>query len=192
MPMRRDDKQTLRQAIRNAKKEHTSEELQQMSLLIVHRVLDLAELCQAKTVVAYASLPDEVGTGELLKRLISDGKRVLLPKVLDDNYMELRQYTGRDDLEEGAFHIQEPIGPTFSSLKTIDVAIVPGMAFTPDGHRLGRGKGYYDRFLAQLHTTTVKIGVCFPFQLVEHLPSEPHDIRMDKVISLFTTNIQPQ
>ena len=75
----------------------------------------------------------------------------------------------------------EPVGEPFTAFDQIDVALVPGMAFDAAGHRLGRGRGYYDRFLAahpQLHT----IGVCFPFQRVADVPSEAHDIMINEVI----------
>jgi 5-formyltetrahydrofolate cyclo-ligase len=65
----------------------------------------------------------------------------------------------------------------------IGVILVPGLAFTKEGHRLGRGGGFYDRYLASLPSTTLKIGVCFAFQLVEALPTEPHDQRMDAVVT---------
>lgn len=139
-------------------------------------------MVSAKTVLAYAALPDEVDTTTLLDQLLADGKTILLPKVIDHEKMEVRLYTGRNDLQEGAFHILEPIGLPFRNLSAIDVAIIPGMAFTRDGKRLGRGKGFYDRFLAQLPSSTVRIGICFPFQLIENIPTESHDLSMDKVI----------
>jgi 5,10-methenyltetrahydrofolate synthetase len=83
-------------------------------------------------------------------------------------------------LAEGAFHILEPIGEQFADYEKIDVALVPGMAFDAAGHRLGRGKGYYDRFLAA-HPHLYKIGVCFPFQHVAEVPVNEYDVCMDEV-----------
>ena len=83
----------------------------------------------------------------------------------------------------------EPIGEPFTDYAQIDVCLVPGVAFDAAGHRLGRGRGYYDRFLSKLYSPShfpalspLKIGVCFPFQRVAEVPSEPHDILMDEVI----------
>jgi 5-formyltetrahydrofolate cyclo-ligase len=76
----------------------------------------------------------------------------------------------------------EPIGEPFTDYASIDVAIIPGMAFDNKGHRLGRGKGYYDRFLSQLTSKTKKIGLCFPWQLVDVVPTDKNDISMDCVI----------
>ena len=138
-------------------------------------------LADAHTVLLYSALPDEVQTLPLLNRLSAEGKTVLLPRVVSDTDMELRRYTGPNDLEPGAFGIMEPTGELFTDYDLIDVAIVPGMAFDREGHRLGRGKGYYDRFLARL-PHIYKIGVCFPFQLVDQVPTDAHDILMDEVI----------
>ena len=95
--------------------------------------------------------------------------------------MELHRYTSRADLQEGAFHIMEPIGEPFGDHDQINVALVPGMAFDAAGRRLGRGKGYYDRFLAA-HPHLYKIGVCFPFQRVAEVPFEEHDVCMDLIV----------
>ena len=138
-------------------------------------------LADAHTVLLYSALPDEVPTQPLLNRLSTEGKTVLLPRVVSDTDMELRRYTGSNDLEQGAYGIMEPTGELFIDYDNIDVAVVPGMAFDREGHRLGRGKGYYDRFLTRL-PHTYKIGVCFPFQLVDHVPADAHDILMDEVI----------
>lgn len=138
-------------------------------------------LADAHTVLLYSALPDEVPTQPLLSRLATEGKTVLLPRVVNDTDMELRRYTGLHDLEQGAFGIMEPTGELFTDYDDIDVAVIPGMAFDREGHRLGRGKGYYDRFLTQL-PHTYKIGICFPFQLVDHVPTDAHDILMNEVI----------
>ena len=86
-------------------------------------------------------------------------------------------------METSAFHIDAPQGPAFLDFSSIDLIVVPGVAFTLDGSRLGRGGGYYDRFLSRpeiQHAAT--IGICFPCQLLDRLPVEPHDVRMDHII----------
>lgn len=176
-------KQELRKAIRAVKARQSDEQLRQLSEGIVARLLSLPQLVKAHTVAAYASLPDEVCTATLLQQLLLAGKTVLLPKVTGSETMELRQYCGPNDMQEGAFHIMEPSGAVVTDYSHIDLVIVPGMAFTADGARLGRGRGYYDRFISQLPKTAVRVGLCFPFQLVEHIPSEAHDQKMDIIIS---------
>ena len=135
---------------------------------------------QARTVLLYHSLPDEPDTHAFIRRW-QGRKRVLLPVVRGDE-LELREYTGPEHMTTGAFGIEEPEGGAFTDYDDIDLAVVPGVAFDRAGNRLGRGKGYYDRLLPKLGRAC-KIGLCFSFQIVEHIPAEPHDIRMDLIIS---------
>ena len=175
LTMRKDE---LRQYITQQKRQFTPQQLAQLSLPVLDRLRPL--LCDAKVILAYYSLPDEVDTHTLIHELVAEGKTILLPKVLDDTTMELRQYTGPQDLSEGAYHIMEPMGAPFKDLSQIDVALIPGLAFDPQGHRLGRGKGYYDRFLTAFTGKT--IGVCFDFQKVAEVPVDAHDVAVDRVV----------
>ncbi len=127
----------------------------------------------------YHSLPDEVDTHAFIRRW-SARKRILLPVVKGDD-LELRLYTGDDRLTEGAFHIDEPTGTAFTDYAAIDLAVIPGVAFDRQGNRLGRGKGYYDRLLPRI-PTAYKLGLCFPFQVLNQIPAEAHDIPMDEVL----------
>ena len=152
-------KKSLRQHIRQRKARHTDEELVALSQPIVEAVLADPRFQEAQTVLLYHSLPDEVYTPGLIAAALRMGKRVLLS----------------DD-----FHILEPQGAAFTDYASVDCAIIPGMAFDAQGHRLGRGRGYYDRFLAQA-ADVYKLGLCFPFQLVEAVPCEATDVAMDRV-----------
>lgn len=172
------NKQELRQYIRAQKKLHVTGELSPCEVLLQHpRIID------SRTILAYSALPDEVPTQALLDLLVKQGKTVILPRVINDTDMELRRYTGRHDLQLGAYGILEPTGELFTVYDTIDVAIVPGMAFDAEGYRLGRGKGYYDRFLARV-PYLYKIGLCFSWQMVDKVPHDKHDIVMDEVIRI--------
>ena len=189
-------KSLLRQQMRTAKQQHQSQ-LVAMSEAIVARLRTrltthlsaLSPQPSSLTILAYWPLPDEVDIRPLINALVAQGTTVLLPKVVDDEHMELRRYASQSDLTEGAFHIMEPTGAPFADYDKIDVALIPGMAFDAAGHRLGRGKGYYDRFLASLrpsglipHPSPLLIGVCFPFQRVAEVPTEEHDICVDEII----------
>ena len=134
----------------------------------------------ASIVLLYYSLKDEVDTHEFVRKW-SREKLVLLPVVKGEE-LELRVFTGPEDLATGAYGIGEPTGELFTDYAAIDFAVIPGVAFDATGNRLGRGKGYYDRLLPRL--TAFKAGICFPFQLVEEVPAEPFDIRMDTIISI--------
>lgn len=107
-------------------------------------------------------------------------KRIVLPVVIGEE-LELRLYTGPHDLAIGPYGIAEPTGEVFTRYESIDLAIVPGVAFDASGHRLGRGKGYYDKLLP--HITAFKMGICFPFQLVDEVPAEPFDVCMNTIIT---------
>jgi 5-formyltetrahydrofolate cyclo-ligase len=114
-----------------------------------------------------------------VQRAIASGKTVVLPVVLGDE-LELRVYSGDDSMETGAFGIMEPMGEPY--VGDVDVAIVPGVAFSDGGVRLGRGKGFYDRMLKSL--PCYKIGLCFSFQRMDISSlAEPHDVLMDEVVS---------
>ncbi len=176
-------KEELRRSVRRLKQQYTPAQLEELSLPVIARLRP--RLVEAQTILAYYSLPDEVCTRQLIDELIADGKTVLLPKVLDAGRMELRRYTGPHDLTEGAYGIMEPVGEPFTDYALIDIALIPGMAFDAAGHRLGRGRGYYDRFLnSQWSMVNGQwlIGLCFDFQKVPVLPSDDHDIPVDIVI----------
>ena len=170
-------KQEIRKMIRLRKQQHTADE----SSVIIARLKANPRFSQAQTLLLYSALPDEVQTQSLLDELTEAGKTVLLPKVVNSEDMELRRYTGKADLQPGAYDIMEPVGALFTDYASIDVAVVPGMAFDAQGHRLGRGKGYYDRFLAKV-PDVYKIGLCFSWQIVDEVPSEANDIMMDEII----------
>lgn len=170
-------KAVLRNQMRDAKRQHAGL-LSQMSTDVVARLGK--SLSDANIVMAYWPLPDEVDIRPLLTSLLAAGKTVVLPKVTGDETMELRRMDSEDDLKEGAFHIMEPVGEPFEDYDSIDVALVPGVAFDAAGHRLGRGRGYYDRFLAD-KTRLLKVGVCFPFQRIAWVPTDANDVTMDKI-----------
>lgn len=180
------DKKELRRTIRENKRHFDREALDEMSFAVISRLTAHPRFAAARTVMLYHSLPDEVDTCRLLAELPLtsadfSGKTILLPRVTGETDMELRVYTGPDDTTRGAFGIMEPSGALFTDYSQITLAVVPGMAFDSRGHRLGRGKGYYDRFLPLL-PQAYKIGVCFPFQLVDTVPTELTDVVMDEVV----------
>mgnify|MGYP002623700332 CR=1 FL=1 len=173
-------KDSIRQLMRQRKAECPQWQRTQLSCAAVERVEASGQWQHAQTVLLYHSLPDEVDTHDLVRRAVRDGKRVLLPAVVGEE-LELRSFRSDDDLQQGAFHILQPSGATFTDTDAIDFALIPGVAFTPDGCRLGRGRGYYDRLLPRLRNA-YKVGICWPFQLLPQLPCLPHDVRMDAVV----------
>ena len=127
----------------------------------------------------YHALPDEPSLDRVLDEW-HKRKVLLLPGVVGDD-LHLHPYEGTDDIATGAFGIKEPTTPEWTALGNIDLIVVPARAYDAKGHRLGRGKGYYDRFLAKV-PSLYKIGVCFPFQKLEEVPSDKYDVVMDEVV----------
>lgn len=150
------------------------------------RIFARAELSEAfgraRTVGVFCSLADEPDTSEALARWSAAGRRLAVPRVEGD-VMRFYEYDPRT-MCPGAFGIAEP-GPEarLCEPRELDLVIVPGTAFTAVGARMGRGRGYYDKYLAQPEVHAVKIGVCYTHQLVGELPSELHDVAMDCVIT---------
>lgn len=172
-------KQNLRKFIRSRKASVSPEHLNELSETIIAKLQDSTLFSNAKTVLLYHSLPDEVCTHRLIQEAC-ENKTVLLPTVVGDE-LELHIYTPSSATHNGSFNITESEGPLFTDFSQIDLAIIPGMAFDEAGNRLGRGKGYYDRLLPHLQCPLV--GICFPFQLLDSIPTEPHDRKVDIVIT---------
>lgn len=177
------DKKELRNIIRDKKRQFSNTELGELSLAVLERLHHNPVFCSASHILLYYSLPDEVNTHGLIDQLVDEGKQVYLPVVIDEGHMEIRKYTGKQDLREGSFHIMEPIGTLLPKdrYNELQVGVIPGMSFDSEGNRLGRGKGYYDRILA-LTPHLYKIGMCFDFQKTAHVPTEATDIKMDAIV----------
>lgn len=171
-------KAVLRREIRQLKKAYTSEQLLEKSQIVLAKLEQNSLFQQAKKIMLYASLPDEVQTLDFIEKWKSE-KRIILPTVIGDDIIPV-ELTKETAMTEGAFHILEPESHPY--LGDFDLIVVPGMAFDKCGHRLGRGKGYYDRFLSK-HPSTPTIGICFDFQVLPAIPTEPHDCVIGEVIS---------
>ncbi|MCQ2241679.1 MAG: 5-formyltetrahydrofolate cyclo-ligase [Treponema sp.] len=146
---------------------------------------------ECNCVLAYMALFDEVDLSFVMENALKDGKKVYIPRVVPDSSdMDFFRYDEDSEIACGSFGIDEPDsnGEKFLLEKRDEniLVLVPGRAFTADGKRLGRGKGYYDKYLGDLIRCDPKnlnlIGVCFPLQVVEDLPVEDHDIKMDEVV----------
>ena len=177
------NKENIRIFIKNCKRQITEEQLRKQSFAQIRQLIGCAQMKAAHSLLLYYSLPDEVDTHTLIDWLVILGKKVYLPKVIDGERMEIREYTGKDDLAEGAFHIMEPTGTVLPRERygEIEMGVIPGVAFDKEGHRVGRGKGYYDRLLAEL-PHMYKVGLGFSFQKLESIQVEPTDITMDAIV----------
>ncbi len=155
-----------------------AEELARQSRCVMARVEALPQFAAARTVALYRSLPDEVDTHAFIEKWKGE-KTVLLPVMQDNGGLELCPFGPDTPLRPAAYGIHEPQGEAWPC-EAIDVIVIPGVAFDRAGNRLGRGKGFYDRFLKR--TAAYKVGVCFDFQLLDEIPKDSHDVAMDEVI----------
>ncbi len=137
-----------------------------------------ADFMLADRILMYHSLPDELSTLEFIKKW-SSRKHFYLPRVNGVN-LEILPYD-ESRLALGAFHIEEPTGSDTSSIDDIELIVVPAVAYDRAGNRVGRGKGYYDRLLSG--SKSRKVGVAYDFQLVDGIEADPHDVRVDVVIT---------
>lgn len=154
------------------------------SRLAQQNLLSLEEYRQAECIALYAAVHNETDTAEILQAAFGAGKRVLYPAVCGA-HMVFRLVEGLNTLQEGAFGILEPcaIG-TDHQADEADLIVVPGVAFDLTGHRIGYGKGFYDRFLHHPGRKAHLVGLCHDFQVIDNaIPGEQHDIRMEIIVS---------
>jgi len=142
------------------------------------QVATLPEYQAAHTVMAFVAAKGEPDTDPLFARLAADGKRLVLPRVEGS---ELVVVDASSPHSVSSLGISEPQGPAIDPAQ-VQLVIVPGLAFTPAGARLGYGGGYYDRFLTRHHNVPT-VAVCFAEQLVDVLPTDAHDVQIQRVIS---------
>lgn len=172
------DKKNIRKEIKQLRLSLQEEEKQRLSREVFSKIEELTEFVSSKNILLYYSLPDELPTVNVLEEWCLK-KNIYLPRVNGEN-LELLRYDIAH-MSRGAFDIEEPNGNDIVSKDIIDMIIVPAVAFDRSGNRLGRGKGYYDRLLS--NNKAIKIGVGYDFQLFDSLPTEPHDIPMDIIIT---------
>lgn len=175
-------KQTIRQQIIALRENHSIEHKTEKESQIDKRLTDLPQFKSAHTILLYASFRGEVSLRSIKKHCVKH-KRLVLPKVdKEKNELKLYEIPDLDYLQKGFAGILEaPDHLTEVTPKEIELAVIPGVAFDTHGNRLGFGQGFYDRILNQL--TCPKIAVAFEFQIVEEIPTEPHDQPIDIIVT---------
>lgn len=144
----------------------------------------LPEFQKAKGIGGFASTATEINTYPILEGVLDMGKKLYLPKVsADKTDFEYFHVTDFKNLSTGSYGILEPSGHRAADWEEIDLALVPGLAFDLKGHRLGFGKGYYDRALPRLKKSALTIGLGYSFQVVDQVPSQPHDVLLKAILS---------
>ena len=177
--MGQENKKMLRKAVRARLAAMSDADKEQQSTAICHSLKAHIAVTGARVVALFSPLPDEPRIWPLVEDL-SKSMAVLLPRIEGD-VMNFYCYSP-GSMSSGAFGILEPVGGEPVAPYEIDVMVVPGVAFTATGERMGRGKGFYDKYMSLKEFRAVKIGVCYDVQLVDVLPTEIHDVKIDSVI----------
>lgn len=178
------EKSEIRRKVKSLRVMLSEMERQAAAEEVFSRLEKTAAFLLADRILMYHSLPDELSTHAFLGKW-GKQKHFYLPRVNGVN-LEILPYD-ESRLELGSFHIEEPTGTDVVDPSEIELVVVPAVAYDRKGNRLGRGKGFYDRFLQT--TKATKVGVGYEFQLVDEVPVEPHDVGMDIIITQSSTII---
>ncbi|MFI3330948.1 MAG: 5-formyltetrahydrofolate cyclo-ligase [Rikenellaceae bacterium] len=171
-----ESKTQLRAKIKQIFRQKSSDELKSLSVKVLEKLENSPEFQASQNIALFYSLPDEVYTHEFIDKWAS-AKNIFLPIIKGDDIF-FAPYSG--ELVEGEYSISEPrFTRDYSS--ELDLVVVPGLSFSCFGDRLGRGRGFYDRFFARVMPRYI-IGMCFDFQIVDFVPTQEHDRRVDRVV----------
>ncbi|MBN2831070.1 MAG: 5-formyltetrahydrofolate cyclo-ligase [Candidatus Omnitrophica bacterium] len=176
-------KQQIRSKILLKLKKHKEEDRNKKSCLIKEKLFKDPVFKKAKIVMFYIALNGEVETKEMIEEAKISGKIIAVP-VCMKNRASLRPalLDSRAHLKKGPYGVSEPVVSRYIALKDLDLVITPGVAFDKKGNRLGRGKGYYDRFLKQVPKDTPSIGLAYRLQILPRVPTTPFDVSVTKVL----------
>ena len=174
------DKKAMRREIAQKKRAMTAAQIEDYSRDLAGRLYETEFYKEARSLYCYLPYNQEVRTWPILARAKADGKRVAVPKVYGDvmKFLWLDDFT---QVAEGAYTIPEPIFDEPVADDAAALIIMPGLAFDPEGHRVGYGGGFYDKYLEE-HPRHKLVALCYPFQLFNHLDVEDHDVPVDLVI----------
>ena len=174
------NKQQLRQAIRQRKRAMTQEEIEDRSRSLCEKFLNSDNYRRCTCLYGYLPYNQEVRTWPILHQALADGKKVAVPKVYGDE-MKFIYLTDLTQVAAGYAGIPEPIADDPVAEQQDALVLMPGLAFDPQGHRIGYGGGFYDKFLSRepKHPT---VALCYEFQMVDHLETEQFDIPVNTVI----------
>ena len=174
------DKKELRRAIREKKRAMTEDEIENRSAKLAQLLYASDAYRNAQTIYGYLPYNQEVRTVPMLEQALRDGKRVAVPKVFGDE-MKFLYLEDLTQVAKGYAGIPEPIADEPEARDNSALVLMPGLAFDPQGHRIGYGGGFYDKFLSAgpNHPT---LALCYDFQLLPELETEEHDIPVDTVL----------
>lgn len=185
-----ESKSKLRKRILNVRNNMSKEDVKKNSNAIMDKITSLDIYEQSKVVFIYMDFKNEVMTSNLIKRMLSEKKRVVIPYTDNINTVLIpSEITKESDLKLNSFGYYEPKSILPVNIEEIDLVIVPGVVFDKNLNRIGFGKGYYDKILNRLKPSAKKVAVAHEFQVLENIPAEEHDVKMDMIIT--EKNIYP-
>lgn len=174
-----EDKKELRLKIRQQTAKLNEEDKRMQSCRVFDAVEQTEQFRSAKTIGMFWSLDDELPTHQIVEKWAKE-KCIALPRI-SEGEMEFVEFVPGCEMVEGSLKVRCPQNGAVISPEEIDLIIIPGVAFDEEGNRLGRGKGYYDKFLAK--TKAFRMGVCMSHQKVGKVPSEEHDQQTNILIT---------
>ena len=180
--MIKSEKSKLRQVFLKKRQSLTSYEIEKRSKAICKKIKSLAQIENNNVIACYLSVNNEPDLKEVIGHFLDAEKTIVIPAFFEN----LKKYkfvklSSLEYLKAGPYNIPQPSKLVPFDSKNIDLALIPGLAFSQDGLRLGYGKGVYDKLTA--NTNALKIGVCFDFQEIDNFTSESHDLRVDFIIT---------
>lgn len=176
------EKAEIRRQMRSMRRALSGEEQKRAADRVYAQIMRMESYRSARTVMAYAAVRGELSLERVMEDIRASGRRLALPRCGESGEMDACLVTERRQLRQGAYGIWKPdescpVVPP----EEIDLMLIPGTAFDRAGGRIGQGGGYYDRYIIQ--TRAVRVGICHGFALVNRIPTEKHDVRMDAVVT---------
>lgn len=185
-----ESKSKIRKRILNVRNNMSKEDVKKNSNAIMDKITSLDIYKHSKVVFIYMDFKNEVMTSNLIKRMLSEKKRVAIPYTDSINTVLIpSEITKESDLKQNSFGYFEPKSILPVNIEEIDLVIVPGVVFDKNLNRIGFGKGYYDKILNRLKPSAKKVALAHDFQVLEDIPAEEHDVKMDMIIT--EKNIYP-
>jgi len=179
-----ESKSQLRKRILNVRNNMSEEDVKKNSNAIMDKITSLDIYKQSKVVFIYMDFKNEVMTSNLIKRMLSERKRVVIPYTDNINSVLIpSEITKESDLKLNSFGYYEPKSILSVNIEEIDLVIVPGVVFDKNLNRIGFGKGYYDKILNLLKPSAKKVALAHDFQVLKNIPAEEHDVKMDIIIT---------
>ncbi len=181
------NKNEIRKVISKRRKSMSENEVKEKSKIIIEKLMNTDEFKKAKNLMVFLSFDNEVYTFDLIEKAMNMGKKVIVPYTVKDTYEIIPTLLKNieEDLEVSNYGYMEPKKDKIQPIleENIDMTVVPGLAFDEKMNRIGFGKGYYDRYLTKTKKESKNIAIAYDYQVLEEIPSEDFDVKMDYIIT---------